>query len=488
MFSKSQYLVGLECSKALWLTRNRRDLIEKENMSAEYRFTIGNEVGEIAKQYYGEGFEPKTEYYEVEKANKLTLESIKEGTEIIYEGTGIHSHSKVFARADILFLNSDKSWELLEVKSSTSAKDYHIDDLSFQYHVFSENGLNIKNISVLHLNKSYKYKKKLNISSLLIKTDVTEVVLEKQKGIEERIENLVSVCHNKNEPIVALGSHCKNCSYKEYCWKEIPKYNIFSVFTGKKAEKIFLQNKSMAVEDLAKDDYPNGNKKIDLISYLNKETFIDRKKISTFFNSLSYPLFFLDFETFSPAIPIFENTKPYEPIPFQFSLHIERNIGSELEHHEYLHKTRDDPRVMFTKKLLNVCEQVGTIIVYNQSFEMNIIKLLAKNFPENSASLLDLNKRMVDLLIPFRSRWVYSPDQNSSASIKRVLPAFTGKNYKDLDIQGGMEASIKYEDFFKGDLSGKELNDYWIGVLGYCHLDTEAMVLLLEKLRSYIES
>ena len=158
-------------------------------------------------------------------------------------------------------------------------------------------------------------------------------------------------------------------------------------------------------------------------------------------------------------------------------------MDSELEHHEYLHQTRDDPRIMFTKKLLNVCEQVGTIIVYNQSFEMNIIKLLAKNFPENSASLLDLNKRMVDLLIPFRSRWVHSPDQNGSASIKRVLPAFTGKNYKDLDIQGGMEASIKYEDFFKGDLRGRELNDYWIGVLGYCHLDTEAMVLLLEKLR-----
>ena len=141
MLSKSQYLVGLECPKALWLTRNRRDLIEKEDMSAEYRFTVGNEVGEIAKQYYGEGFEPETQYYEVERAHKLTLESIKQGTKIIYEGTGVHSQSKVFARADILILNNDNSWELLEVKSSTSAKDYHIDDLSFQYHVFSENGL-----------------------------------------------------------------------------------------------------------------------------------------------------------------------------------------------------------------------------------------------------------------------------------------------------------------------------------------------------------
>ena len=123
---------------------------------------------------------------------------------------------------------------------------------------------------------------------------------------------------NKKEPIVALGSHCKNCSYKDYCWKEIPKYNIFSVFTGKKAEKIFLQNKSMAVEDLAKTDYPNGNKKIDLISYLNKENFIDRNKISKFLDSLTYPLFFLDFETFSPAIPIFENTKPYEHLRQMF--------------------------------------------------------------------------------------------------------------------------------------------------------------------------
>ena len=169
MLSKSQYLVGLECPKALWLTRNRRDLIEKEDMSAEYRFTVGNEVGEIAKQYFGEGFEPETEYYEVERAHKLTLESIKQGTKIICEGTGVHSQSKVFARADILILNNDNSWELLEVKSSTGAKDYHIDDLSFHYHVFSENGLNIKNISVLHLNKNYYLKKELNISNLLEK-------------------------------------------------------------------------------------------------------------------------------------------------------------------------------------------------------------------------------------------------------------------------------------------------------------------------------
>ena len=193
----------------------------------------------------------------------------------------------------------------------------------------------------------------------------------------------------KMNQLLILALIVKIVRIKTIVGRKFPNIIFFLCSLEKKRRKYFFKIKVWQFEDLAKTDYPNGNKKIDLISYLNKETFIDRNKISTFFKFAVISTIFWIFETFSPAIPIFENTKPYEAIPFQFSLHIKRNIGSELEHHEYLHQTRDDPRTMFTKKLLNVCEKVGTIIVYNQSFEMNIIKLLAKNFPEKSTSLLN---------------------------------------------------------------------------------------------------
>jgi len=315
-------------------------------------------------------------------------------------------------------------------------------------------------------------------------SDVTGQVLEQQNDIDEKVANILEAYYSENEPSIDIGSHCKECPYQEYCWREKPKYNIFNIYRGSKAENIYEKNSSVAIEDLSKDEYPKGNKRIDVQSYLSNEIYIDKEKISNFLDRINFPTFYLDFETFSPAIPLFLDTKPYQKIPFQLSLHIEEKKGSFLKHKKYLHKQKSDPRPKFAENLLEHCQKIGTILVYNRSFEMSIIKSLAKTFPDIKNDLLALNDRMVDLLEPFRSRYLYRSEQMSSASIKKVLPAFTNKSYKNLSIQDGLSASIKYEDFFNKRMTGSELEAYWEAVDKYCELDTMGMVDLLKSIRA----
>lgn len=186
-----------------------------------------------------------------------------------------------------------------------------------------------------------------------------------------------------------------------------------------------------------------------------------------------------------PAIPLFDGTRPFQQIPFQFSVHAQENPGAELTHHEYLHRERTDPRHAFAERLVKLCGSNGTVLVYNQAFEMARNKELARDFPDLADAIKAINSRVLDLLVPFKKRWLYHPNQNGSASIKAVLPLFTDLDYKDLEISHGGEAMLQYGNFMKGLVEGADLDGLWENLIAYCKQDTYAMVLLLDVLRQY---
>ena len=161
--SKSNYLDGLNCKKSLWLSLHKIELCKDDDFK-DYRFEIGNKVGLSAREYFGKGFQPKSPYYEVENAFKETFDYINDGGKLIYEGVGFNKAEGIIALADILIKDND-SWELIEVKSSTGVKDYHVEDLSFQNHVFKSLGLNVTKLSVLHLNKNYQRGDQIDVNS-----------------------------------------------------------------------------------------------------------------------------------------------------------------------------------------------------------------------------------------------------------------------------------------------------------------------------------
>ena len=259
------------------------------------------------------------------------------------------------------------------------------------------------------------------------------------------------------------------------------------MYKKKKAE-VIEDKHGVLLENLPTELFPSGTKRVDLKCYFDKSIKIEKEKISDFLESLQYPIYFFDYETIAPAIPILEGTKPYQQIPFQFSLHVQKEPGHQIKHFEYIHKDISDPRPNLIKKLIQVCGKKGSILVYNQSFEITRNNELAEKYEEYRDELRAINTRIVDLMLPFSKRWIYHPDQKGSVSLKNVLPAFTELNYKDLEIGNGSDAMRLYNTFLEGNLDKISKDKLWDGLSKYCERDTYALWVLLQTLAKHNEA
>ena len=484
--SKSQYVKGLQCPKALWFYRHRKDLAPEIDAQTQAKFDAGNEIGVLAMSYFDSGIEVTNEYWDINGAIEATQQFIKDGQDVIYEATAMHPIDGGYSRIDILKRapGSDE-WDMIEVKSSTSVKDYHLDDMAFQYHVFNGAGYKIRKCFMMVLDNSYVRSGDIDPKSLFKLEDISNEVFTKQAEVEATAGQLGYVLEHKKEPDISIGARCFapfECDYRGHCWKHVADYSVYNVFQKKKAEELSRQH-GVDLKKLPSHIRPGGVKGSDVESYLSGETIVDRSKIEGFISQLQYPLYFLDYETINPAIPLFNGTKPYQQIPFQFSVHIQNSPDAELVHYEYLHKEQTDPRPSFTEQLVELCGHDGHVIVYNQSFEIARNNDLARDFPEYSTALNAINSRVIDLLEPFKKRWLYNPSQKSSASIKAVLPAFTDLSYDDLEISNGGDAMMQYNAFINGNLPEDELSTLWDNLTEYCKQDTYAMVLLFNVLK-----
>ena len=197
-----------------------------------------------------------------------------------------------------------------------------------------------------------------------------------------------------------------------------------------------------------------------------------------------YPIYHLDFETFATAVPVFDGSRPYQQLVFQYSLHIEHQNG-DLEHREYLAAADGtDPRIAFIDRMIEDCGTSGSVLVYNRGFESGKIEDLIEFSPKYTLALQGIIDRIVDLMVPFRERWYYTPEMQGSYSIKKVLPALVPElSYDNLDIKGGGVASSTFSQMIQGTFEGdvKETRKH---LLAYCKMDTLAMVEILKKLKN----
>ena len=484
--SKTDFTKGKQCTKALWLNYYEPDLKPDLDDKTKNILETGEEINELARSYFKDGISTTIDdYFDILKASEFTKELISQNHQIIFEATAIESYDNSHARIDILQKNEDGTiWNLIEVKGSTKAEKYHIDDLAFQYHIFTKAGFKIDKCLLMLINSEYRLKGEINPQEFFKFEDITDQVLEKQNEVEAKKQELIKILNNQNQPNITIGDKCFkpfDCQYQKHCWQNIPDYSIFNVCHRKTtAERIADEINSYEVNDIDVSNYEKGIKELDIICYQENKTHIDKKKLSEFVSDLKYPLYFLDYETFQLPIPIFQRARPYQQIPFQFSLHIQEKPDQELSHFEFLHQEKSDPRKDFIQSLVNNCGDNGSIIVYYEPFEKSRNKELARDFPEYSKPLLNLNERIIDLMVPFKKKYIYSPKQESSNSIKKVLPAFTDLSYQNLEIKSGGDAMDIYADFIKGKINlDQKLTK---NLLEYCKLDTYAMVELLQTI------
>lgn len=485
--SKSQFMKGHQCPKALWLSLNRKDLKAPVTVAQQKLFDQGHEVGNLAKKLFPKGLEIKAEYWESEKAVQLTLEAIKEGYNTLFEATA-QSSDGLYARIDIL-KKEGKLWDLIEVKSSTEVKEYHLWDLAAQRYAFEQAGYKIRKTLLILIDNTYVKNGEIEPAKLLKYEDITAQTSDLQKAVKELLPDLLKVIQKKKEPKVEIGDHCKDpfeCDFKNHCWAHVPKYSVYNLCKGEQREELLAQG------ILDARDIPSGiltgKKELDLNCAKSGKMHIDKTAIKDFLKTLKYPIYYLDYETIGPAVPLYDGTSPYKPVPFQFSCHVIRKRGADLEHIEFLHDGSGDPRIPFIESLIKTVGKKGSIVAYNAPYEKMINDQLKNQFPAYATELNAINKRFVDLLIPFRSRAIYHPDMRGSASLKSVLPVFEpGLSYQDLELQEGQTVSIVYESICKGWLDEKEKERMMEALKEYCQVDTLGMVKLIEVLEKIIK-
>jgi hypothetical protein len=478
------FLKALNCPKYLSLDNSHPEL--KKTAKGHDNLRDKKKVKELAvKLFPGGVFIDKN--LNIEERIRQTKELIN--APVIYNAA--FSVFDIFFTVDIL-VNNNGAFEIYKITPSLNPKDNQIKSLSFKYYCLKSLGYNISKASIAHINKNYQapQDKTTDLNNLFIIKDYTK-----------NASNLLSSCNQAvidfqnnfsyYDAGIDIGEQCfkNDCDFKDYCFKDIPEQSVFNLYKLSINEKLRLyKEKIVDIENIPEE--LAAKRKIWKVQKDNKE-FIDKKVIKDFLKSLSYPLSFLDFETFCEAVPSYSKQTPYQNIPFQYSLHILEKNGS-LTHKEFLCTENTDPRPGLINSLINDLPGEGKIIAFNDKFEKSVIKELSGFQPDKSDKLLSLIPRFIDLITPFKKVGFYLPKMNGSFSLKSVLPAMFPNDldldYGNMEIQNGLLAMDGYFRIMELRLNNdsldafEEIEKIKNNLLKYCELDTFAMVKILQKL------
>ena len=489
-FSKSKYCSFWQCPKITWLDKFKPEEKETDDM-AEARFAGGNEVGNLAMTLFG-AFVETTSYKEDGKLDITamtckTAAELKNGTENICEAA--FSYKGLYCAVDILH-RENGGYAIYEIKSSTHINYIYLVDVAYQKYVLEKSGIKVTGTYLVNINNEYVRHGTINVKELFFIQDIGGFLQEEYDRIDEMLKRADLILNNENEPNIDISDKCTSpyaCAYWKYCTKHLPTPNVFDIYHLGKSKKFdYYNNGIISFEDLEKHghlDYKQ-TRQIDYFLH-DRGTYVDKDGIKLFLDTLSYPLYFLDFETMQSVIPQFDGTKPYQQIPFQYSLHYLESEDAPLQHKEFLAVSGENPLRKIAESLCNDIPENVCILVYNKSFECSRIGELAELFPDLSKHLLNIKRNIKDLLDPFQKGYYYNKAMGGSFSIKSVLPAIFPDepllNYHNLEgVHNGAEAMTIFP--LIKDMSIKEQEGARNNLLKYCELDTFAMVKIWQKL------
>jgi hypothetical protein len=486
MISKLAFLAGLQCERLFWTRFNARDQIPPPDARLQAIFDQGREVGAAARGLFAGGMEVAagiTDPEEVERASQLALRARRPLFEpgFTFEGA--------FARADILAPAGNGSWDLFEVKGVTEPKEIHFEDVAFQAYVYAGAGLRLRHCFLVYLNRDYVRHGELEPQRLFIRRDCTREVGELCRTIEDRVAAMQRAIGKSTCPEVVIGPHCDapyTCPLRKSCWAFLPEHSVMELYRGKAKGFALLERGVTRMTEIPADYSLTESQRVQVETAKSAMPRVSKPAIWRFLRALGDPVHFLDFETFSTAIPLFDRLRPFQRVPFQFSLHIRPSPGADLVHHGYLANGAGDPRPEFMARLRGAVAGQGSVVTYNAAFEKGVLEECAEAFTEFQPWVESLESRYVDLLQPFRAFRYYHPTQRGSASMKAVLPALTGSGYENLAIRDGDTASREYMRVTYGKPEPGERDRLCRQLEEYCGMDTQGMWQIISALRDVV--
>lgn len=485
LLTKSRFIRYLQCPRYLWLgdhDEGELDLssdLEQERMAEE-----GEKVEVWARKLFPKGKRIASFH---EAGARDTKQAMEKGAKVLYQATAIGGG--LLAMADILVFNPEENvWDIFEVKGSTEVKPKHLYDVCFQRLAYERAGYPIGTLSIVHINRDYVREGDIDPKGFLLVEDVTEAACALVNEVKVNIPNAKRVMKLSAEP-TPEEFPCK-CTYKNspcpaHCFPGLPEHPVYELrgISMKKATELAKSGVS-AVSDVP-DDFPLSDVQLhQVLSAKRNEPIIDRPAIKAILDSLTYPIYFFDYETFSSIVPPFSGFHPNETMPFQYSLHILKSPDSEVEHREFLAQEYGNTMPAVASALQSdIKDDDGTVIAWNKGFEIGCNEGMARILPKHAAFLLSVNSRIFDLMEMFSKQHYIDYRFRGSYSLKKVLPILLPHLfYKELNVQEGMTASLIWNKAFS--LTAEEREKIFQNLLEYCELDTRAMVEIWKLLKA----
>ena len=496
ILSKSKLLAFRQCPKRLWLEVHRPDL-RADSSATESSFKAGYEVGDIARRLFdteenGVVLDPKVEGISAVLAR--TTELLKTRRPIFEAG---FSANGALALADVLLPvpgPGPRRWRMIEVKSSASVKDYHRDDAAAQAFVARRAGVRLASIAVAHIDSSWVYPGGGRYDGLLKESDLTADAFARGGEVQAWISESQSVVRRRAEPSIHTGEQCHRpyaCGFTDHCKSqeeqaEFPVAWLPNVRTNVLKAHL-ADNGARDMRDVPDDLLNEVQKRVKLHS-LSGDVYFDAAGAKADLAGTGWPAYFMDFETTSFAVPIWMGTKPYQQLPFQFSVHrLSRN--GRLGQDAFVDLSGTDPSQAFAEALVTACGDVGPVFVYNAGFETSCLRSLAQRVPALARALLAICARVVDLQ-PVAAKRYYHPRQQGSWSIKEVLPAVAPDlAYEHLEgVSNGGMAMEAYREAIAPTTSALRRAQIRGQLLDYCKLDTLAMVRIWQHFTGRVQT
>jgi predicted RecB family nuclease len=486
MLSKSKFVGGWQCEKQAHLTANFPKLATPFDSATLARFAGGTRFGELARSLWPDGVLVDSPAFRHDKSVEWTRDLIEQTeVDVIFEGGFTALETRV--RADVMIRNRESGeWDLVEVKSSSSAKEVHDIDMAIQRAVLEASGISVGTTGVMIVDSSYvRGTGAVTPDGLFKIVDRTEAVAALLPDVINLNEHLHDVIESDTVPDINIGPHCEepyDCQFFDHCSADRPTDWILALpgfGLGKVSE--FESRGVVAISEIGSAEKLNVLQKRAVDSSVSGAPWVS-ERLSEVLSDIGHPIRFIDFETVGPAVPLYPSTRPREVIPFQWSCHTLQS-DDKLEHSDYLAGGESDPRREFVDSLLRSVGTEGPVLVYSP-YEQTTLRRLAMQFPDIASEIDSLIGRFVDLLSLVKENY-YHPDFKGSFSIKGVLPVMVpGYDYSDLAIGEGETASATFVGIVEGRVVDDELDEVRSELLEYCKRDTEAMVRIWQRLES----
>lgn len=487
--TKTDFLLFLECPKNFWLMKNDPDsyISRLDTEFEKTKMKEGYEVERLAQSLFLDGVLVSGK---LDEQWKKTKELITKKESPIFQSTFLTARS-LLAKIDVLVYNeSSDSWDIYEVKSSTRVKtdrqNNHIKDVAFQKIALEEAGTSVGEVYLVLLNSDFKKNGKINVKELFKVTNVTEDINKALNTTKSEIEEAVSFCKEKemdrNSCSCIYLSRPNHCSSFSVFNPKVPDYSLHDISRIRPDKiKSIVDSGIVRIEDISNNYELTSNQRLQVDLAISQRPLINRKSIQKSLENLKYPLYFLDYETYTSAIPLVDGFSPHQHLPFQVSIHL-LNTEDKLQHFEFLAKKIDDATAHLVEFLKKTIISKGTMISWHASFENSINSKIADMYPEHREFLLELVERTFDLEKIFKGDYLH-PGFKGRSSIKKVLPVlFPEFTYKILDIQSGTEAMENWRRMIFDPISNNEKSKIEVKLKEYCALDTLALVKIFKHL------